>query len=101
MGSRADLSELLRQLVTPCPVFFQPKTNTKLTYPCIVYQRDPGRTAFADNVPYSFTQRYQLTVITTDPDSDIPAKVRGLPLTVHSAFFVADNLNHDVFEIYF
>jgi len=72
-----------------------------MKYPCIVYQRDLARTEFAGNLPYSYTKRYQLTVIDPDPDSTIPDKVAKLPMCTLNRFFIADNLNHDVFEIYF
>jgi len=73
-----------------------------MQYPCIVYQRDSAHTEFAGNKPYSYTQRYQLTHISRDPaDGDTLAKIAALPMTLYNRFFVADDLNHDVFELYF
>jgi hypothetical protein len=72
-----------------------------MAYPCIVYSRDQARTSFADNGPYRYTQRYQVTVMDTDPDSDIPEKVAHLPMTVFNRHFTSDNLHHDVFSLYF
>jgi hypothetical protein len=40
-------------------------------------------------------------IIDRDPDSDIPAKVAEMPLTLFNRFFTADNLNHDVYNVYF
>jgi len=82
-------------------VYFQPPSNVQMTYPCIVYARDAGLTKFADNAPYTYNQRYQVTVIDRDPDSDIPRKVTGLPKTSYNRGFVADNLHHDVLELYY
>jgi len=59
------------------------------------------KTEYADNGPYKHKTRYQVTVIDKNPDSEIPAKVKALPLCAYSRFFVADNLNHDVFNLYF
>jgi hypothetical protein len=72
-----------------------------MAYPCIVYQRDNAITDFADNIPYRYKKRYQVTVIDKNPDSDIPDKVAGLPMCTFYRFFVADNLNHDVYVLYF
>lgn len=57
-------------------------------------------TKFAENKPYRLTKRYSVTVIDLDPDSLVPDKVARLPMCTQSTFFVADNLNHDVFNVY-
>lgn len=99
MGRRLELQTLLKGL---CPnVYFQPPSNVVMQYPCIVYQRDISSTKFADNVPYDRVMRYQVTVIDKNPDSDIPDKVASLPRCLLNRFFVADNLNHDVYTLYF
>lgn len=82
-------------------VYFQPPANIEMQYPCIVYNKDGDDTKFADNNPYSSSKRYEVTVIDSDPDSLIPDKVATLPLCTRTASFVVDNLNHDVFTLYF
>jgi len=72
-----------------------------MQYPCVVYNRDDAITEFANNQPYAYTKRYQVTVIDRNPDSDIPDRIAALPLCIHHRFFVKDNLNHDVFNLYF
>ena len=72
-----------------------------MVYPCIIYQRDDAFTSHADNVPYSYIQRYQVTYIDRNPDSLIPGKIGRLPLCAYDRFFRADNLNHDVFTLYY
>lgn len=99
MGKRRDLHSLLAAIVDH--VYFQPPSNIQLVYPCIIYTRDFADTKFADDLPYSFMQRYSVMVIDKDPDSALPAKVAALPRAVFNRFFVADNLNHDVFSVYF
>jgi hypothetical protein len=101
MGQRLDLQTLLETLLESENVYFQPPASVQILYPAIVYQRDDIRTAFADNNPYRHTKRYQVTVIDRNPDSDIPDKVADLPLCDYNRFYVADNLNHDVFTLYF
>jgi hypothetical protein len=100
MGQRRlDLQTLLETL-TP-NVYFQPPNDQTIQYPCIVYQRYTAKTEFADNIPYLHEQRYQVTVIDPDPDSDIPEKVAALPKCLQNRFFVAGQLNHDVFNLYY
>lgn len=101
MGQRLDLQSLLQYCAGSASVYFQPPADVQMSYPCIVYQRDSSETEFADNQPYSINKRYQVTVIDRNPDSEIPDKVARLPRCTHNRFFVVDNLNHDVFTIFF
>lgn len=82
-------------------VYFQPPTNVKMQYPCIVYVRDGSRTERADNEPYRITKRYQVTVIDRDPDINLPDQVEELSLCNFDRFFAAENLNHWVFTLFF
>lgn len=99
MGRRLDLHQLL-ETFTP-NVYFQPPTNVHLEYPCIIYKRDFETTIFADDKPYSSKKRYMITVIDPNPDSDIPDKVAAMPMSLFNRFYTADNLNHDVYNVYF
>lgn len=99
MGLRLELQRLL-ETFTP-NVYFQPPTNIQLTYPCIIYKRDFADTKFADNNPYTHKLRYMVTVIDQDPDSEIPEKIAKLPMSLFNRFYTVDNLNHDVYNVYF
>lgn len=97
---RSQLQSILEVLLGTSNVYFQPPATVQMAYPCIVYERDNADTKFADNNPYSYVKRYQVTVIDRNPDSAIPDKVAALPLCTHTQFFTAENLNHDVFSLY-
>lgn len=99
MAPRLQLQSLLEEITDT--VYFQPPANVSLTYPCIVYKRDSARTDFADNEPYARKIRYQITVIDKNPDSLLPDAVAALPMCLFDRFYTADNLNHDVFNIFF
>lgn len=99
MGQRLELHDILLAMTEF--VYFQPPTNVRLQYPCIVYHRDFADTKFADDGPYNHTKRYMITVIDRNPDSEIPDKVAALPMSLFNRFFTADDLNHDVFNVYF
>jgi len=99
MAQRQELQSLLETLCDN--VYFQPPINIRLVYPCIIYSRDHVDIKHADNRPYNHKTRYVVTVIDRDPDSDIPSKVAELPTTSFNRFYTSDNLNHDVYSVYF
>lgn len=99
MAPRLQLQTLLESITEN--VYFQPPTNVKLEYPCIMYVRDGSDAKFADNAPYSHTKRYQVTVIDRNPDTDLSDKVEELPMCTFDRYFAADNLNHYVFSLFF
>lgn len=101
MGSRIELHELLAKILGSRNVYYQPPSNVKLSYDCIVYNRSNIVPTFADNNQYRLRKRYQLTAIYKNPDSDLPLKIAELPMCVHERYFTNDNLNHDVFTIYY
>lgn len=104
MGSRLDLQALLETLFASSGdafVYFQPPENVKLRYPCIIYSRDSGKTKFANNKPYTHQLRYAVTVIDKNPDSEIREKVAMLPMCAFERHYTSDNLNHDVYNLYY
>lgn len=101
MGQRLSLHSLLVAALGSTHVYFQPPPKVNMEYPCIVYRRDSIHSDHADNKPYRHKKRYQVTVIDRDPDSGIPDKVAALPQCSFDRRYVADNLNHDVFQLFF
>ena len=96
--SRMKVSEMLHDICDH--VYYQPPESVKLVYPCIIYERRSGDMRFADDLPYTFTMSYTVTVIDKDPDSDIPLQVAKLPMCRMDRCFTSDNLNHSVFVLY-
>lgn len=93
--------ELHNLLLTFCPnCYFQPPESVKLKYPCIVYHRNSSNTTYADNNPYGFRFSYDVTVISRDSDDDIPRQIAKLQLCRFNRHFTKDNLNHDLFTLY-
>ena len=101
MGLRVNLQAILETLLGTDKVFFQAPNNTAMQYPCIVYEIDRMSVDFADNNPYRLLDRYQVTVISRDPDTVIRSKVAALPMTLFNRFYVVNNLNHYVFNLYY
>jgi hypothetical protein len=101
MGTRLELQTVLEGLQSGVSVYFQPPSNVTMFYPAIVYNRDYQAAQFADNRPYSRKIRYQITVIDPDPDSLIPDKVAELPMARYVRHYTTENLNHDIYDVYF
>lgn len=99
--SRGTLQVLFEELLGSGQVYFQPPASVKLSYPAIVYSRNRIRNRNANNGVYGQEWSYTVTVIDRDPDSDIVRKVSLLPLCRHERHYKADNLNHDVFTLYY
>mgnify|MGYP001561241877 CR=1 FL=1 len=101
MGTRMALHAFLKTLLGSDNVYFQPPPTVKMVYPCIRYERDFIDSRFADDLPYSLTKRYSVTVIDSDPDSLIPDKLAAVPMCSFDRHYTADNLNHDVYKLFF
>lgn len=100
MDRRLQLQQTLESILGSGNVYFQPPPNIQMQYPCIVYKRDRVDIDYAGNKPYLNRKRYTVTVMDTDPDSDIPDKVASLQTASFNRHFTADNLNHDVYTLY-
>jgi hypothetical protein len=99
MDRRLSLQTLLKSICAN--VYFQAPSNVQMLYPAIVYGRGRAETKFADNRPYSHSKNYSLTLISRNPDEAIFEALAALPMCAHETHYVAENLNHDVFSIYF
>ncbi len=101
MGKRTDLHNLLKTVLGSDNVYYQPPASVKMEYPAIVYKRDDIDTKFADDFSYKQSTAYELIVIDKNPDSNIVETVSKLSMCRFVRHYTADNLNHDVFKLYF
>lgn len=99
--SRLDLQTELEQLLGTRNVYFQPPENLKLKYPCIVYSRSRNLDKKADNLGYIHKHGYTLTLIDSDPDSELAEILEGWKYCQFDRPFVSDNLNHFVFTLFY
>lgn len=118
---RLDLNEELVKVLGSRNVYFVPDQNIRLKYPCIVYQLDGEDIKRANDKPYLVCNKYQITVISYDPDSDrfdkstvneLNEDMQGDSIIERLLYhfdyierstnrYVSDNLNHDVFTLYY
>lgn len=101
MSSRLELQTLLENILGSRNVYYQPPASVSMKYPAIVYSRDDIENFHANNGVYTQKTAYAVTVIDKNPDSEYVKKVSMLPLCIYDRHYVADNLNHDVFTLYF
>lgn len=102
MARRLELQTELEELLGTRNVYFQPPESKKLTYPCIIYNRRTFHLQQANNYNYLSKDCYDVTIIYRDPDSDLPQNMLNkFSYCAHNRKFVADNLYHDVFTLYY
>ena len=99
-AKRLELHEVLCDILGSRNVYFQPPESIKMSYPAIRYARDRFANEHANNNVYLQHVSYQITVIEKDPDGSIAAKIANLPNCRSDRSYTADNLNHDVFILY-
>lgn len=101
MGTRLELHEVLCNIIGSRNVYYQPPESIKMNYPAIVYSRNDISKKHGDDIPYMQSVSYQVTVIDKDPDSTIVSDIAKLPYCRFNRHFTSDNLNHDVFTLYY
>ena len=111
MRTRLDFDRYLRDIVGEgVSVYFQPPSNVSgagqkviknIKYPAIIYSLDAYNTMSANNKKYSVQKEYGVTLITKDPDSDLPDKLVMVPTSRFDRNYESDGLYHSVFTIIF
>lgn len=101
MASRIDLQTKLEELLELRHVYYQPPENVKMEYPAIRYSKKKPDVKRANNKIYMKTNCYEVIVISRKPDEPVIGKIEELPMCEWDNHYVADNLNHDVFTLYF
>lgn len=101
MGSQIELQAKLEELLGSTNVYFQPPESLKMEYDAIRYSTQDIQTQFANNRLYSKMKRYEIVVIARKPDHPVIDELLNLPYCSYDRHYVSDNLNHDVFTLYF
>jgi hypothetical protein len=100
MEARLKLHDELTKFLANA--YFQPPSNIKMAYPCIVYHKRPKSKEHANDRIYKYMQGYQITVITTDADSTIADDLeRHFQYCSINNYFVIDNLHHTILNLYY
>ena len=101
MSSRIDLQSKLEELLGSRNVYYQPPSTVMLNYPAIIYSKTRISSKFANDAKYSKMNCYELIVIDRKPDNPVIDKLLQLPMCRLDTHYISDNLNHDVFTLYY
>lgn len=103
MASRLELhEELCSVLGDENRVYFQPPASMYMEYPCIRYRKTGRQMVKANNSFYRMLDRYEIVVITEDPDDDSIGLAMiehfGARLGIESRY-IADELYHETYSL--
>lgn len=102
MGSRLELHEELAIILGSRNVYYRPPASTRMSYDAIRYNLSGKSLKRANDKIYQNVNRYDGVVITLDPDSAIPdAILNHFEMCSFGSPYIADNLNHFPFTIYY
>lgn len=102
MDRRLTLHAKLLELIGNGNVYFQPPDKLLMKYPCIRYKKARPRVNHADDMRYFNKKHYELTVISTDPDDDLPERIADtFPFCSINTYYSADNLTHCSLDLYY
>ena len=101
MASRLDLHEILCGVLNSRCCYFQPPSSVRMQYPAIRYSIKDVEKRSADDIAYRKLPCYELILIDKNPDSEFIEKLLDLPYCSYDRHYESDNLNHDVFTLYF
>lgn len=101
MGERIDLQKVLEEILGTRNVYYQAPESQKMQYPAIRYSRKDVDNFFADNRVYTSKTVYELILVDSNPDSEFVQRILELPYCQFDRHYTANNLNHEVFTLYF
>lgn len=101
MPSRHDLHTILEGILGSRNVYFQPPSSVRMQYPAIVYSRKDIEKRSANDGAYRKLPSYEVILVDKNPDSKFVEKIIDLPYCSFDRHYESDNLNHDVFTLYF
>ena len=102
MASRLELHEEFVTLLGSRNVYYRPPASVKMKYDAIRYDLGGKDLKRANDKIYQSMNRYDGVVITLDPDSPLPdAILNHFQMCSFGSPYIADNLNHFPFTLYY
>lgn len=102
MDKRLTLHAELIRILGSNNVYFQPPESLKMKYPCIRYKKARPRINHADDIRYFKKDHYELTVIDTNPDTDIADKITdNFKFCSIERYYNSNNLTHIALDLYY
>lgn len=97
--ARLDLHNVLLGICEN--VYYRSPASVEMVYPAIRYQKKKPDTKHANNKTYLTMNCYEITVISTRADDPINEKLAELQYCEWDRGYRSDNLEHDVYTLYF
>jgi len=101
MDRRLNLHVELCSVLKSQNVYYQPPESLTIKYPAIVYELADIKNQHADNSVYKQGHYYSVTLIDTNPESSILDELSNFRTAKFDRHYVADNLYHDTFTIFY
>lgn len=102
MASRLELHEEFVTLLGSRNVYYRPPASVKMKYDAIRYDLAGKDLKRANDKIYQSMNRYDGVVITLDPDSPLPDTILNhFQMCSFGSPYIADNLNHFPFTLYY
>lgn len=102
MAKREDLHEEFCTILGSRNVYYQPPESVKMQYDAIRYKLGGKDLKRANNKVYRSTNQYDGVVITRNPDTSIPDEILAhFEMCSFGRPYIADNLHHYPFTIYY
>ena len=102
MDRRPELQMRLEEILGTKNVYYQPPESIKMQYDAIRYSLGGKDIKRANNMIYQTTNQYDGIIITSNPDTEIPDKLLShFQMCSFGRPYVADNLNHFPFTLYY
>lgn len=102
MSNRLELQAIFEEILDSRNVYFQAPSTVRMQYDAIRYELADKDIKRANNKAYQVTNKYEGVVITRDPETTIPdALLSHFEMCSLGKPYVADNLNHFPFTLYF
>lgn len=95
------LGDIFEEMLGSQNVYFQPPSNNKIQYPCVMFELGYIDIGFADNKPYIRTKRWTVTLIDKNPRSPYVDRITELEGVSFDRHYNANAMNHWVFNLYF
>lgn len=100
--TRTEFRDKLREYIGSNNTYYRPPETIKMSYPCAVYDMTSPHLMRANNYIYGFKNCYNVTFIAKDPEwIDIEDVLKHFQYSSFDRSFIADQLSHWVFRIYF
>lgn len=100
MSRRTNLQAKLEEILGSSHVYFQPPSSLLMQYPAIKYDLDAMDIKYADDAKYLRFDRYTITLMDYNPESQYVEALLELPFCRFNRKYKADQLCHYVFDCY-